>query len=91
MSKKKDNRHGRHREELVQFGGMVEPEFKALAQLTASVCRCTLVDLMRTGVETIATSKGIMSNGQVLPEYEESIRALASVIRSKLNAKREGV
>ena len=33
--KRQDNRHGKHHPDKVQFGGMVSPEFKAIATLTA--------------------------------------------------------
>lgn len=90
MQKSQGTRHGKHREEKVQFGGMVTPHFKALAQLTASRCGCSLMDLMMKGIEHYATLNGIMVNGQVSPEYREAVDSLADIIRVNLMNKRKG-
>ena len=60
MTNKKNNRHGKHDPDKVQFGGMVSPEFKAIAQLTASKMKCTLMDLMQRGVYNIAMGAGMI-------------------------------
>lgn len=86
--KKKESRHGKHREDKVQFGGMVTPEFKALAQMTASVSKCSMMDLMINGINNIATGAGILKNGEITPKYRESIAALADIIRTTLSEKR---
>lgn len=84
----KDNRHGKHRPDKVQFGGMVSPKFKAIAQLTASKKKCSLMALMANGVYTLATEVGIMRNGEVAPEYKEAIEAMADIIKTSLATKR---
>ena len=84
----KQNRHGKHHEDKVQFGGMVTPEFKALAQLTASVSQCSMIELMIHGIYNIATGVGILKNGVVTPKYQDTIAALADIIRTTLAQKR---
>lgn len=85
------SRHGKHHEDKVNFGGMVTPQFKALAQLTASKCECTLMDLMMNGIRYYATEKGIMVDGEIAPEYKNVVECMAKVIRHKLEQKRKGI
>jgi len=85
---KTDNRHGKHHPDKVQFGGMVSPEFKAIAQLTASKTKCSLMELMQRGVYNLATGAGIMRNDKVAPEYKAAVDAMADIIRTSLAAKR---
>lgn len=85
----KENRHGKHRRDKVQFGGMVSPEFKAIAQLTASILKCSLMDLMKLGVNNLATGAGILKNGQVTPQYRQAIDAMADIISTSLAKKRK--
>ena len=84
------NRHGKHAPGKVMFGGMVTPRFKALAQLTASMSQCSLMELMQRGVYTLATEAGILRDGRVVPEYNPAIAAMADMITSKLYETREG-
>ena len=84
----KDNRHGKHHPDKVQFGGMVSPEFKAIAQLTASKIKCSLMELMQRGVYNLATGAGIMRNDKVTSEYKAAVDAMADIIRTSLAAKR---
>ena len=86
--KKADNRHGKHRADKVQFGGMVPPEFKAIAQLTANMLQCSLMELMQRGVDNLATGAGILKNGKVTPQYREAVEAMADIIKASLAAKR---
>lgn len=86
--KKQDNRHGKHRPDKVQFGGMVTPEFKAIAQLTASKTKCTLMELMQKGVYNLATGVGIMRGDEVVPAYKATIDAMADVIKTQLAERR---
>lgn len=86
--KKSDNRHGKHRADKVQFGGMVTPEFKTIAQLTANMLQCSLMELMQRGVDNLATGAGILKNGKVTPQYREAVDAMADIIKSSLVAKR---
>lgn len=85
----KNNRHGKHHPDKVQFGGMVTPEFKAIAQLTASKTQCTLMELMQRGVYNLATGAGILRNDKVTPEYKEAVAALADIIKTTLAEKRK--
>lgn len=85
----KESRHGKHHPDKVQFGGMVSPEFKAIAQLTANKRPCSLMDLMQEGVYNLATRAGIMKDGKVAPEYKEAVDAMADIIRTSLARKRK--
>ena len=85
----KDNRHGKHHPDKVQFGGMVSPEFKAVAQLTASKLKCSLMELMQKGVDNFVTGAGILRNGEVTPQYREAVSALADIIRTDLSNRRK--
>ncbi len=84
----KDTRHGKHHPDKVQFGGMVTPEFKAIAQLTASKTKCSLMELMQRGVYNLATGAGILRDDKVTPEYKEAVDALADIIKANLAEKR---
>ena len=86
--KEKANRHGKHHPDKVQFGGMVSPEFKAIAQLTASKLQCSLMELMQRGVDNLATGAGILKNGKVTPQYRDAVSAMADIIRSTLATRR---
>lgn len=86
--KSKENRHGKHHPDKVQFGGMVTPEFKAIAQLTASMTKCSLMELMQKGVYNLATGAGIMLGDEVAPAYKDTIEAMADIIKTKLAEKR---
>lgn len=88
MKAKNNNRHGKHHPDKVQFGGMVTPEFKAIAQLTASTVKCSLMELMQRGVYNLATGAGIMKNNKVAPKYRETIAAMADIIKTTLAEKR---
>lgn len=88
MKQKIDNRHGKHRADKVQFGGMVTPEFKAIAQLTANMLQCSLMELMQRGVDNLATGAGIIKDGKVTPQYREAVAAMTDIIKSNLAAKR---
>ena len=68
---------------------MVTPEFKAIAQLTASKTQCTLMELMQRGVYNLATGAGILRNDKVTPEYKEAVAALADIIKTTLAEKRK--
>lgn len=86
---KPTNRHGKHDPDKVLLGGYVTPEFKALAQLVASMKMCNTLELFQEGVYTIATSLGVMKNGAIVSMYRPAIDALAEVIRTKRNNKRK--
>ena len=80
---RKDNRHGKHREELVQIAGYVTPELKALAQVTANELHTNMMDLIRDGIATQATRAGIMRNGEVVEKYKPIIAAYVDVFRAR--------
>lgn len=85
----KKNMHGKHGEDLLQFGAMVTPEFKAISQIAADLCGATLVDLITDGVKRIAEAKGVIdADGKVTPQYAPSVRLLANAYRQKLYAAR---
>ena len=85
------NRHGKHDPDKVQFGGMVSPEFKAIATLTARELNLfSLAEMMRKGIVDLATSAGIIRNGRIAPQYREEVSALADVIHTSLSDKRKG-
>ena len=86
---KQQNRHGKHDPDKVLLGGYVTPEFKALAQLVASMKMCNTFELLQEGVYTAATSLGIMKNGAIVSTYRPAVDALAEVIRTKRNNKRK--
>lgn len=85
----KTNRHGKHHPDKVQFGGVVWPEFKAVARLVAEKRGCSITDIIRRGVEDLATSDGILWNGEVTPEYREEAMRIAKSIRMAANGRRE--
>lgn len=86
---KPTNRHGKHDPDKVLLGGYVTPEFKALAQLVASMKMCNTHELLQEGVYTIATNLGVMKNGAIVSAYRPAIDAMAEVIRTKRNNKRK--
>ncbi len=85
----RNSRHGKHHPDRVQFGGMVTPEFKAIAQLTANKLQCSLMELMKKGVDNLATGAGILKNGVIAPEYKLTIDSMADIIRDELQKKRK--
>mgnify|MGYP006873217173 CR=1 FL=1 len=88
MKKSQDNRHGKHKPDKVLLGGYVTPEFKALAQLVASMKMCSVHELLQEGVYTMATSIGVMKNGVIVPAYRPTVDAMAEIIRTKRDEKR---
>ena len=81
------NRHGKHHDDLVPFGGYITPELKAIAQVTANELKTNMMDLIRNGIAAEATRAGVMSNGIIKPEYKPIVDAYVDVYRS--NKKRE--
>ena len=81
-------RHGKHDPDKVLLGGYVTPEFKALAQLIASMRKCNVHELLQEGVYTLATSMGVMKDGEIIPEFKEAITAMADIIRTNRNNRR---
>ena len=85
------NRHGKRHPDKVQFGGLVSPEFKAIAMLTARELNLvSLTEMMSKGIADLATNAGIIRNGSVASQYREEVSALADVIRTSLSNKRKG-
>ena len=90
MTTTRATRHGKHHPDKVQFGGMVTPEFKAIAQLTANKMKCSLMELMQRGIDNLATEAGILKDGEIVKEHTKAIAAMADIIRIKLTSKRNG-
>lgn len=87
--KKKESRHGKHHEDLVQIAGYITPELKALAQVTANELRTNMMDLIRNGIIAEATRAGVMSNGAIKPEYKPIINAYADAYRAKKETRKQ--
>lgn len=90
MATTRETRHGKHHPDKVQFGGMVTPEFKAMAQLTANKMQCSLMELMQRGINNLAVEAGVMKDGQIVKKHLKAISAMADIIRTKLTSKRNG-
>ena len=87
--KKKENRHGKHHEDLVQISGYITPELKALAQVTANELKTNMMDLIRNGIIAEATRAGVMRNGAIKPEYQPIIDAYADAYRAKKETRKQ--
>ena len=72
--KKKENRHGKHHEDLVQIAGYITPELKALAQVTANELRTNMMDII---------------NGAIKPKYKPIIDAYADAYRAKKETRKQ--
>lgn len=79
MDKKpKTSRQGKHPDYYVMLGGLVPPEKKAIAMITAAVVagegKMTVLDLMWRGVENIARTVGVLdANGNVTDKYRDAV------------------
>lgn len=80
MDKKaKKSRQGRHPDSYVMLGGLVPPEKKAIAMVTASVAagkrKLTVLDLIWQGIENVARSVGVIDgSGRVTEQYREVVK-----------------
>lgn len=74
----KRSRQGRHPDHYVMLGGLVPPEKKAIAMITAAVVaaggKLTVLDLMWRGVENIARTVGVLdATGKVTAKYKDAV------------------
>lgn len=90
---KKKSRQGRHPDHYVILGGMVPPEKKAIAMITAAVVagdgKLTVLDLLWRGVENIARTVGVLdANGQVTAKYRDAVTLAQYTIAENQQARR---
>lgn len=90
---KKKSRQGRHPDHYVMLGGMVPPEKKAIAMITAAVVagdgKLTVLDLLWRGVENIARTVGVLdANGQVTAKYRDAVTLAQYTIAENQQARR---
>ena len=83
------NRHGKHDDDLVSFGGFVTPELKALARVAADELGMTMMDMIRDGVYSSATRVGVIKNGEIVEAYKPIVKAYAAAFRAKKEQKRK--
>ena len=90
---KKKSRQGRHPDHYVMLGGMVPPEKKAIAMITAAVVagegKLSVLDLMWRGVENIARTVGVLdANGRVTAKYRDAVTLAQYTIAENQQARR---
>lgn len=90
---KKRSRQGRHPDHYVMLGGMVPPEKKAIAMITAAIVagdgKLTVLDLMWRGVENIARMVGVLDdNGNVAEKYRDAVKLAELTIAEHQKARR---
>lgn len=93
MADKKKSRQGRHPDHYVMLGGLVPPEKKAIAMITAAVVagkgKLTVLDMMWRGVENIARMVGVLdANGQVTEKYRDAVTLAKIAIAQKQSERR---
>lgn len=93
MESKKKTRKGKHPDHYVMLGGMVPPQKKAIAMITAAVVagegKLTVLDLMWRGVENIARTVGVLdANGQVTAKYRDAVTLAEYTISENQRARR---
>lgn len=93
MNEKKKSRQGRHPDHYVMLGGMVPPEKKAIAMITAAVVagngKITVLDLMWRGVENIARTVGVLdANGKVAEKYRDAVKLAELTIAENQKTRR---
>ena len=91
---KKKSRQGRHPDHYVMLGGLVPPEKKAIAMITAAVVagdgKLTVLDLMWRGVENIARTVGVLDeNGKVAAKYRDDVLLAELTIADNQKKRRE--
>ena len=87
---KTESRAGKHKEGKTLFGAYVEPEIKALAELTSSQLGCTFTDIILNGLRSEATRAGIMRNGEIVEEFRPIYETLLKMTRDKIAANKKG-
>lgn len=93
MDGRKKSRQGKHPDHYVMLGGLVPPEKKAIAMITAAVVagdgKLTVLDLMWRGVENIARMVGVLDeNGKVAEKYRDTVALAAIAISENQKARR---
>jgi hypothetical protein len=93
QQKTKKSRQGRHPDHYVMLGGLVPPEKKAIAIITAAVVagdgRLSVLDLMWRGVENIARTVGVLdANGEVAEKYRDAVKLTELTIAENQKARR---
>ena len=93
QQKTKKSRQGRHPDHYVMLGGLVPPEQKAIAIITAAVVagdgRLSVLDLMWRGVENIARTVGVLdANGEVAEKYRDAVKLTELTIAENQKARR---
>ena len=92
--KTKSNRSGKHPDHYVMLGGMVPPEKKAIAMITAAVVagsgKMTVLDLLWSGVENTAKAVGVLdSSGRVTEKYADAVTLATYTIGENQKARRK--
>lgn len=93
MKEKTKSRQGRHPDHYVMLGGLVPPEKKAIAMITAAVVaghrKLTVLDLLWQGVESIARTVGVLDNeGRVTEKYRDAVKIATYTIGENQKARR---
>lgn len=75
------------------LGGLVPPEKKAIAMITAAVVagegKLTVLDMMWRGVENIARTVGVLdANGRVTEKYRDAVALAKMTIAQKQKERR---
>jgi len=79
--KKKDTRNGKHAPGKVALKAYVTKWRKAVITVTASVADLTMTDILWSGVETIAKTRGILdADGNVTKEYAARVAIAEALI-----------
>lgn len=90
----KTTRQGKHKEGKTLFGGYVDPEIKALAELTSEALGITFTDIIINGLKHEATRAGIMLNGEIVPKfrsaYDLAVKLTKEKIESSKNTRTKG-
>ncbi len=94
MTKNKKSRAGKHPDHYVLLGGMVPPEKKAIAMVTAALVagsgKMTVLDLLLRGVENFARQYGVLDeNGKVTDKFRDAVTLAEYTIRENQKARRE--
>ena len=80
----KKTRKGMHKEGKTLFGAYVEPEIKALAEMTSEKLGITFTDIIINGLRSEATRAGIMRNGSIVAECKDEYDLLVAMTREKI-------
>lgn len=92
--KKRKTRCGRHPDYYVMLGGLVPPQKKAIAMITAAIVagdgKLTVLDLLWKGVENIARTVGVLdASGNVTAKYKDAVTLAEFTISENQKKRRE--